>query len=80
MEGGPFSLKKSLAEFASADAKKVKSIFGGGVYVAENTHRLANVRLCAEGAQIVRCSEPQPFSNGSPAQRVPFERVSKIIF
>ena len=39
-----FGGKKSLAEFALASAKKVKIIFYGGVYVGENTARLANVR------------------------------------
>ena len=36
--------QKSLAEFALASAKKVEIIFSGGVYVGENTARLANVR------------------------------------
>ena len=36
--------KKSLAEFALASAKKMEIIFSGGVYVGENTARLANVR------------------------------------
>ena len=36
--------RKSLAEFALASAKKVGIIFSGGVYVGENTARLANVR------------------------------------
>ena len=35
---------KSLAEFALASAKKIGIIFSGGVYVGENTARLANVR------------------------------------
>ena len=37
--------RKSLAEFAPAGAKKIKSIFCRGVYVAENTSRPANVRI-----------------------------------
>ena len=49
-------MQKSLAEFALASAKKVEIIFSGGVYVGENTARLANVR-----AWRVRCSEPQLF-------------------
>ncbi len=36
--------RKSLAEFASADAKKPPIIFSGGMYGGENTARLANVR------------------------------------
>ena len=36
--------RKSLAEFAPAGANKVLTIFSGGVYVGENTLRLANVR------------------------------------
>ena len=36
--------QKSLAEFALASAKKMEIIFSGGVYVGENTARLANVR------------------------------------
>ena len=36
--------RKSLAEFAPAGAKKMEIIFSGGVYVGENTARLANVR------------------------------------
>ena len=31
--------KKSLTEFAPAGAKKTRIMFGGGVYVAENTLR-----------------------------------------
>ena len=55
-----FMLPKSLAEFASADANKIKSIFGGGVYVAENSSRPANVRVRDFDAHVVRCSRPQP--------------------
>ena len=42
--GGVRLPNKSLAEFALASAKKVEIIFSGGVYVGENTARLANVR------------------------------------
>ena len=73
-------VKKSLAEFAPAGAKKVRIIFGGGVYVAENTLRHASV-------EFVRCkrtnyarSMAQAFSNADPAQRFAFESVSKILF
>ena len=47
--------RKSLAEFAPAGAKKMEIIFSGGVYVGENTARLANVRRacpsCAEASR-----------------------------
>ncbi len=36
--------QRSLAEFAPAGAKEMEIIFSGGVYVGENTSRLANVR------------------------------------
>ena len=55
-KGQPSACRKSLAEFAPAGANRVSFIFSGGVYVGENTSRLANVR-----AQRVRCGEPQPF-------------------
>ena len=47
-----------LAEFAPAGANKVKFIFGGGVYVAENSSRPANVRVRDFDAHVVRCSRP----------------------
>ena len=37
-------LQSSLAEFASADAKKVRSVFCGGVYLAKDTSHPASVR------------------------------------
>ena len=40
----PLSLSKSLAEFAPAGAKKLKSVFSGDMRVGKNTHRPANVR------------------------------------
>ena len=43
-------VQKRLAEFAPAGAKKLKSVFSGDMCVGKNTHRPANVRLCAEGA------------------------------
>ena len=49
-----------LAEFAPAGANKVKFIFGGGVYVAENSSRPANVRVRVSGAHVVHRSRPQP--------------------
>ena len=56
----PPVILQCLAEFASADANKIKSIFGGGVYVAENSSRPANVRVRDFDAHVVRCSRPQP--------------------
>ena len=57
-----FSREKSLAEFALASAKKVKIIFSGGVYVGENTARLANVRRvrpsCAAASRSLFKREP----------------------
>ena len=44
--------RKSLAEFALASAKKVGIIFSGGVYVGENTARLANVRRVRRGRAL----------------------------
>ena len=80
MADGSRACQKSLAEFAPAGAKKVWIIFGGGVYVAENTLRHASV-------EFVRCkrtnyarSMAQAFSNADPAQRSAFESVSKILF
>ena len=46
----PSVCRKSLAEFAPAGAKKVKSVFGRGVYVDENTSRPANARTGLLGA------------------------------
>ena len=40
-----FCLSKSLAEFASADAKGIKFIFGRGVYVDKNTAQAASVEF-----------------------------------
>ena len=60
---GAFGLsKKSLAEFALASAKKIGIIFSGGVYVGENTARLANVRRacpsCAAASRSLFKREP----------------------
>jgi len=63
---------KSLAEFAPAGAKKIGSIFGGGVYVAENSSRPANVRVCACRTRRA-LQQAAAFSNDSPAKRVSFE-------
>ncbi len=43
-------------------------IFSGGVYVGENSSRLANVR-----AQRVRCGEPQPFQTDPSTKWGSFE-------
>ena len=67
--------QRSLAEFAPAGAKKVPSIFAGGVYVGKNTSRLENVR--AKASALRRAAA---FSNESPAKRVSLESVSKILF
>ena len=54
--------RKSLAEFAPAGAKKMEIIFSGGVYVGENTARLANVRRacpsCAAASRSLFKREP----------------------
>jgi hypothetical protein len=55
-KGGAESDRKCrFTEFAAAAAKKIKSVFSGGVYVGKNSSRPANVR-----AQRVRCSGPHP--------------------
>ena len=60
--GGVRLPNKSLAEFALASAKKVEIIFSGGVYVGENTARLANVRRacpsCAAASRSLFKREP----------------------
>ena len=72
--------QRSLAEFALASAKEMEIIFSGGVYVGENTSRLANVRIvrCERTMRALR--RAAAFSNESPAKRVSFESVSKIFF
>ena len=72
--------QKSLAEFASASAKKVRIIFGGGVYVAENTLRHASVAFLHQRRKNDARSMTQAFSNADPAQRFAFDSVSKILF
>ena len=67
--------RKSLAEFAPAGANKVLTIFSGGVYVGENTLRLANVRALASALQRAAA-----FSNESPTKWVSFESLSKMLF
>ena len=64
-----------LAEFAPAGANKVKFIFGGGVYVAENSSRPANVRGRVFDAHVVRLQQAAASSNDSPAERVSFEII-----
>ena len=43
----------SLAEFAPAGAKNIKSVFGRGVYLAKNTSRPANVRAAPFAASAL---------------------------
>ena len=71
---------KSLAEFALASAKKVKIIFSGGVYVGENTARLANVRRVRRRRALRAMQRAAAFSNESPVKRVSFESLAKILF
>ena len=72
--------KKSLAEFALASAKKIGIIFSGGVYVGENTARLANVRRVRRRRALRALQRAAAFSNESPVKRVSFESVSKRLF
>ena len=78
--GALFRSSKSLAEFAPAGAKKVRIIFGGGVYVAENTLRHASVEFVRYKRANYARSMAQAFSNADPAQRSAFESVSKMLF
>ena len=48
--------RKSLAEFASADANKVLTIFSGGVYVA--ARKRASVSECAAASRSPFKREP----------------------
>ncbi len=75
-----FQSVKSLAEFAPTGAKKVRIIFGGGVYVTENTLRHASVEFVRYKRTNDARSMAQAFSNADPAQRSAFESVSKILF
>ena len=78
--GGVRLPNKSLAEFALASAKKVEIIFSGGVYVGENTARLANVRRMRRRRALRAMQRAAAFSNESPVKRVSFESLSKILF
>ncbi len=51
----------SLAEFAAAAAKKVKTIFCRGVYLAENTSQAASVEFFCFGRKIMRAADCSPF-------------------
>ena len=51
--------KKCLAEFAAAAANKVKSIFGRGVYLDENTSQAASVRVVRRRRTRSACSRLQ---------------------
>ena len=70
----------SLAEFALASAKKMEIIFSGGVYVGENTARLANVRRVRRRRALRAMQRAAAFSNESPVKRVSFESLSKTLF
>ena len=70
--------EKSLAEFAPAGAKKMEIIFSGGVYVGENTARLANVRRARRALRAL--PRAAALSNESPVKRVSFESLSKTLF
>ena len=72
--------RKSLAEFAPAGAKKMEIIFSGGVYVGENTARLANVRRARHRRALRALQRAAALSNESPVKRVSFESLSKILF
>lgn len=67
---------KSLAEFASADAKTTKFIFGRGMYVDKNTSRPANVNFGGEDAKTLRCSESQPFVEKTPVFSTAYKKSS----
>ena len=78
--GKGFGGRKSLAEFAPAGAKKMGIIFSGGVYVGENTARLANVRRVRRRRALRALPRAAAFSNESPVKRVSFESLSKTLF
>ena len=78
--GKGFGGRKSLAEFAPAGAKKMEIIFSGGVYVGENTARLANVRRVRRRRALRAMQRAAAFSNESPVKRVSFEGLSKNAF
>ena len=71
--------QKCLAEFALASAKKVEIIFSGGVYVGENTARLANVRRVRRRRASCAAAS-RSFFKRSPVKRVSFEGLSKMLF
>ena len=76
----PRTVEKSLAEFAPAGAKRMEIIFSGGVYVGENTARLANVRKVRRRRALRALPRAAALSNESPVKRVSFESLSKILF
>ena len=71
---------KSLAEFAPAGAKEMEIIFSGGMYVGENTSRLANVRIVRRERTMRALPRAAAFSNESPTKWVSFESLSKTLF
>ena len=72
--------QRSLAEFALASAKEMEIIFSGGVYVGENTSRLANVRIVRREGTMRALPRAAAFSNESPTKWVSFEGLSKTLF
>ena len=72
--------QRSLAEFALASAKEMEIIFSGGVYVGENTLRLANVRIVRREGTMRALLRAAAFSNESPTKWVSFEGLSKTLF
>lgn len=75
-----FDCQRSLAEFALASAKEMEIIFSGGVYVGENTSRLANVRIVRCERTMRALPRAAAFSNESPTKWVSFESLSKTLF
>ena len=72
----PQNVKKA-SQSLRPQAQTVEIIFSGGVYVGENTARLANVRRVYTLRALPRAAA---FSNESPVKRVSFESLSKILF
>ena len=54
--------------------------FSGGVYVGENTSRLANVRIVRRRRTMRALPRAAAFSNESPTKWVSFEGLSKKLF
>ena len=66
-QAGLYSVsKKCLAEFAAVAANKVKSIFGRGVYLDENTSQAASVRVVRRRRTRSACSRLQKNCRKAP--------------